>query len=253
MHYVSAEELTKSFGVTALFNNISFNINEGDKIALVARNGVGKSTLLRILAGEETVDSGKLWINKEVTVALFEQEPKFEEDKTVLENIFHSEHPVINAIRNYEAVAETNNGDAIASAITKMDELNAWMFESKVKEVLGKLSIHNLNDKVSKLSGGQRKRVALSKTLIDIGFEHKHTLLMMDEPTNHLDVEMIEWMEHYLNHENVTLLLVTHDRYFLDAVCEEIWELERSYTYVYKGDYENYLEKKAARLESELA
>jgi ATP-binding cassette subfamily F protein uup len=253
MHYVSAEELTKSFGVTALFNNISFNINEGDKIAFVARNGVGKSTLLRILAGEETVDSGKLWINKEVIAALFEQDPKFEEDKTVLENIFHSEHPVINAIRSYEAVAETNNVDAIASAISRMDELDAWVFESKVKEVLSKLNIHNLNDKVSKLSGGQRKRVALSKALIEIGFEHKHTLLMMDEPTNHLDVEMIEWMEHYLNHENVTLLLVTHDRYFLDAVCEEIWELERSYMYVYKGDYENYLEKKAARLESELA
>ena len=253
MHYVSAEELTKSFGVTPLFNNISFNINEGDKIALVARNGVGKSTLLRILAGEETVESGKLWINKEVTVALFEQEPKFEEDKTVLENIFHSEHPVINAIRNYEAATETNNGDAITSAITKMDELNAWMFESKVKEVLGKLNIHNLNDIAGNLSGGQRKRVALAKTLIDIGFEHKHTLLMMDEPTNHLDVEMIEWMEHYLNHENVTLLLVTHDRYFLDAVCEEIWELERSNMYVYKGDYENYLEKKAARIESEQA
>ena len=253
MHYVSAENLTKSFGIIPLFNNISFNINEGDKIALVARNGVGKSTLLRILAGEETVDEGKLWINKEVTVALFEQEPKFEEDKTVLENIFHSQHPVMNVIRQYEAATESNNSEAITSAIAQMDELNAWVFEAKVKEVLGKLNIHHLNDVVSNLSGGQRKRVALAKTLIDIGFEHKHTLLMMDEPTNHLDVEMIEWMEHYLNQENVTLLLVTHDRYFLDAVCEEIWELERSNMYVYKGDYENYLEKKAARLESEQA
>lgn len=253
MHYISAEGLTKSFGVTPLFNNISFNINEGDKIALVARNGVGKSTLLRILAGKETVDEGKLWIHKDVTVALFEQDPKFEEDRSVLENIFHSDHPVMNVIREYEAAEESNDGHLIAEAIIKMDELGAWDFESKVKQILGKLNIHHLQNKVSELSGGQRKRVALAKTLIDIGFEHKHTLLMMDEPTNHLDVEMIEWLEHYLNQENVTLLLVTHDRYFLDAVCDEIWELERSNMYVYKGDYENYLDKKAARLESEQA
>jgi len=256
MHYVSAEGLTKSFGITPLFDNISFHINEGDKIALVARNGVGKSTLLRILAGKEIIDDGKLWVHKDVTAALFEQEPKFEEDKTVLENIFHWEsdaHPLVNAIRQYEAAAENNDTEAILTAIAAMDKLNAWAFEAKVKEVLGKLNIHHLNDVVSNLSGGQRKRVALAKTLIDIGFEHKHTLLMMDEPTNHLDVEMIEWMEHYLNHENVTLLLVTHDRYFLDAACEEIWELERSNLFVYRGDYENYIEKKAARIESEQA
>ncbi len=214
---------------------------------------MGKSTLLRILAGNETVDEGKLWINKEVTVALFEQDPKFDENKTVLENIFHTEHPVMNAIRQYEAAEESNDGHLIADAITKMDELGAWDFEAKVKQILGKLNIHHLQNIVSELSGGQRKRVALAKTLIDIGFEHKHTLLMMDEPTNHLDVEMIEWLEHYLNGENVTLLLVTHDRYFLDAVCDEIWELERSNMYVYKGDYENYIDKKAARLESENA
>ncbi|TKK67251.1 ABC-F family ATP-binding cassette domain-containing protein [Ilyomonas limi] len=253
MHYISAEGLTKSFGVTPLFQNISFNINEGDKIALIARNGVGKSTLLRILAGSETVDEGKLWINKEVTVALFEQDPKFDEAKTVLENIFHTAHPVMDAIRQYEDAEESNDGHLIAAAITRMDELGAWNFEAKVKQILGKLNIHHLQNIVSELSGGQRKRVALAKTLIDIGFEHKHTLLMMDEPTNHLDVEMIEWLEHYLNQENVTLLLVTHDRYFLDAVCSEIWELERSNMYVYKGDYENYIEKKAARLESENA
>ncbi|HEY6978008.1 MAG TPA: ATP-binding cassette domain-containing protein, partial [Chitinophagaceae bacterium] len=174
MHYVSAEGLTKSFGITPLFNNISFNINEGDKIALVARNGVGKSTLLRILAGKETIDEGKLWIHKDVTVALFEQEPGFEEDKTVLENIFHWEsdaHPLVDAIRQYEAAAEDNDTEAILAAIAAMDKLNAWAFEAKVKEVLGKLNIHHLNDVVSNLSGGQRKRVALAKTLIDIGFE----------------------------------------------------------------------------------
>ncbi len=253
MHYVSAEGLTKSFGVTPLFRNISFHINEGDKIALIARNGVGKSTLLKILSGRETPDEGKLWIHKDVTVALFEQDPHFDEDKTVLENIFSSSHPVMKAISDYEDAVEQNNGDAIADAIAKMDELGAWDFESKVQQILGKLNIHHLQSQVNTLSGGQRKRVSLAKTLIDIGFEHKHTMLMMDEPTNHLDVEMIEWLEHYLNQENVTLLLVTHDRYFLDAVCDEIWELERENMYVYKGDYENYMEKKAARIESEQA
>jgi len=253
MHYVSAEGLTKSFGIAALFRNISFHINEGDKIALIARNGVGKSTLLKILAGRETPDEGKLWIHKDVTVALFEQDPKFDESKTVLENIFSSSHPVMAAIRVYESAEESGDGIALAEAITRMDEVGAWNFETKVKQVLGKLNIHNLQNRVDTLSGGQRKRVALAKTLIDIGFDHKHTLLMMDEPTNHLDVEMIEWMEHYLNQENVTLLLVTHDRYFLDAVSEEIWELERENMYVYKGDYENYMEKKAARIESDMA
>lgn len=253
MHYVSAEGLTKSYGINPLFKNISFHINEGDKIALIARNGVGKSTLLRILCGNETTDSGKLFIHKDVTVALFEQDPKFDETKTVLENIFHTNHPVLNVIREYELASENEDGDKMAELFEKMDDLGAWDFEVKVKQILTKLNVHHLEQPVSDLSGGQRKRVALAKTLIDIGFDHKHTLLMMDEPTNHLDVEMIEWLENYLNQENVTLLLVTHDRYFLDAVSEEIWELERENLYVYKGDYENYMEKKAARIESEIA
>lgn len=253
MHYVSAEGLTKSYGINPLFRNISFHINEGDKIALIARNGVGKSTLLRVLNREETVDEGKIFIHKDVTVALFEQDPKFDETKTVLENIFHTNHPVLNAIREYELASESEDGEAMAELFGKMDDLNAWEFEVKVKQILTRLNIHHLEQPVSDLSGGQRKRVALAKTLIDIGFDHKHTLLMMDEPTNHLDVEMIEWLENYLNQENVTLLLVTHDRYFLDAVSEEIWELERENMYVYRGDYENYMEKKAARLESEQA
>ena len=253
MHYVSVEGLTKSYGINPLFNNISFNINEGDKIALIARNGVGKSTLLKILAGQETPDSGKFWINKEVTVALFEQDPIFDEDKTIVENIFKANHPIIKAIQKYELAMEAEDGMLISDSIMEMDDLGAWDFEAKVKQILGKLNIHQLQKKVNELSGGQRKRVALAKTLIDIGFEHQHTLLMMDEPTNHLDVEMIEWLEHYLNGENITLLLVTHDRYFLDAVCDEIWELERENMYVYKGDYESYMEKKAARIDSEQA
>ncbi len=253
MHYVSAEGLTKSYGINPLFRNISFHINEGDKIALIARNGVGKSTLLRILDGDETADSGKLFIHKDVTVALFEQDPQFDEGKTVLENIFHTDHPVMNVIREYEVASENEDGELLSHLFGRMDDLNAWDFEVKVKQILTKLNVHHLEQPVRDLSGGQRKRVALAKTLIDIGFEHKHTLLMMDEPTNHLDVEMIEWLENYLNQENVTLLLVTHDRYFLDAVCEEIWELERENIYTYRGDYENYVEKKAARIESELA
>lgn len=254
MHYVSADGLTKSYGITPLFSNISFHIEEGDKIALVARNGSGKSTLLKILAGKEIADEGKCRINKDVDVVLFEQEPSFNEDHTILDNIFFHDHPMINAIKEYEAASEKiDAGAELSNAIIKMDELGAWDFDAKVKQVLGKLNIHNLDQVVNTLSGGQRKRVALAKTLIDIGFEHKHVLLIMDEPTNHLDVEMVEWLEHYLDKENVTLLLVTHDRYFLDAVCREIWDLDGSNLYIYKGDYENYLEKKAARMESELA
>jgi ATP-binding cassette subfamily F protein uup len=253
MHYLSAENLTKAYGATPLFDSISFHINEGDKIALVARNGVGKSTLLKILAGKETADSGKLWINKDVKVVLFEQEPVFAEHKTIAENIFQHDHPVLNAIRNYEEVSESEDSNAIMQAIQRMDELGAWDFDAKVKQILGRLNIHHLDQRLISLSGGQRKRVALARTLIDAGFQAQHVLLIMDEPTNHLDVEMVEWLEHYLSHENVTLLMVTHDRYFLDAVCEEIWEMERSNMYTYKGDYENYLEKKAARIENELS
>ncbi|HNM34821.1 MAG TPA: ABC-F family ATP-binding cassette domain-containing protein [Chitinophagaceae bacterium] len=253
MHYVSAENLSKSFGVQPLFQNISFNINEGDKIALIARNGVGKSTLLKILAGKETTDTGKIYINKEVTTVLFEQNPAFEEDKNIVDNIFKANHPIVNAIRAYELALEENNNEELLRLATLMDELNAWNFEVKVKQILTKLNIHHLQQTVKNLSGGQRKRIALAKTLIEIGFEHTHTLLLMDEPTNHLDVEMIEWLEKYLNQENVTLILVTHDRYFLDAITDEIWELENDNLYIYKGDYENYIEKKAARIESDLA
>jgi ATP-binding cassette subfamily F protein uup len=253
MHYVSVEGLTKSYGIKPLFKNISFHIEEGDKIALVARNGSGKSTLLKILAGKEIADEGKVWINKDVDVVLLEQESSFIESKSILDNIFFHDHAIINAIKEYEAISEEANAEKLTAAIVKMDELGAWDFDARVKMVLDKLNIQHLLQPVGSLSGGQRKRVALAKTLIDIGFEHKHVLLIMDEPTNHLDVEMVEWLEHYLNKEKITLLLVTHDRYFLDAVCKEIWEMDDSILYVYKGDYENFLEKKAARTESETA
>lgn len=251
MHYVSAEGISKSFGIKPLFSGLSFHISEGDKIALIARNGTGKSTLLRILAGKEYEDEGKVWISKDVDIALFEQNPEFFETGTILQNIFFHKHPVMDAIREYEDSTETDDHARQADAIVRMDEMNAWDFDAKVKQILGKLSIQNLHQVVNTLSGGQRKRVALARTLIDIGFEHKHILLIMDEPTNHLDVEMVEWLEHYLNKEKITLLLVTHDRYFLDEVCNEIWEIDNGQLYTYKGNYENYLEKKAARIENE--
>jgi ATP-binding cassette subfamily F protein uup len=253
MHYVSVENLGKSYGIKPLFSNISFHINEGDKIALIARNGSGKSTLLRILAGTETAGEGKVWINKDVNTVLFEQDPIFNESSSILDNIFASNHPVINAIKKYEAAEDSNDPDRITDALSDMEDHNAWDFDAKVKQILSKLNVHHLDQIVGSLSGGQRKRVALARTLIDIGFNDSHCLLIMDEPTNHLDVEMVEWLEHYLDKEKITLLLVTHDRYFLDAVCNEIWELDNSKIYVYKGDYHNYVEKKAARIESDLA
>jgi ATP-binding cassette subfamily F protein uup len=253
MHYVSVEGLTKAYGIKPLFEKISFHIEEGDKIALVARNGSGKSTLLRILAGTETTDEGKVWINKDVTVVMFDQEPRFKEELSVLDNIFHHNHPIINAIREFEAASEDGTPEQMSEAIVKMDELGAWDFDTSVKQILSKLNIHQLHQPAKTLSGGQRKRVALARNLIDIGFEHKHVLLIMDEPTNHLDVEMVEWLEYYLNQQHITLLLVSHDRYFLDNVCSEIWEMDRSSLSVYKGNYENFLEKKAARMESEAA
>jgi len=251
MHYVSAENLEKSYGVKPLFEGISFHISEGDKIALVARNGSGKSTLLKIIAGSETAEEGKIWINRDVDVAFFEQEPHLIDEKSILDNIFDHAHPVMNVIKAYEAAVDDGNDERIGELLVLMDEAGAWDFDAKVRQILGKLNIHYLHQKVSTLSGGQRKRIALARTLIDIGFEHKHVLLIMDEPTNHLDVEMVEWLEHYLNKENVTLILVTHDRYFLDAVCNEIWELENGKLYFHKGDYQNFLEKKAQREESE--
>jgi ATP-binding cassette subfamily F protein uup len=255
MHYVSAERISKSYGIKPLFTNITFHISEGDKIALIARNGSGKSTLLKILAGKDNVDNGSVWIHKDVTVALFEQEPVFDEQATVLDNIFHYRHPVAEALRNYERILATDDKDpeVLAAALAKLDELGAWDFEAKVHQILGKLNITNLNQQVKTLSGGQRKRVALAQVLIDIGFEHKHVLLIMDEPTNHLDVEMVEWLENYLNQQKVTLLMVTHDRYFLEDVCDVIWELDNENLYSYAGDYQNYLEKKAARIDSTLA
>jgi ATP-binding cassette subfamily F protein uup len=253
MHYLSAESISKSYGIRPLFSHLNFHLTEGDKIALIAKNGSGKTTLLKILAGQETPDEGSIWVHKDVTVVLFEQETTLDPNATVMECIFRHNHPVLNAIKNYEAAVETSDPQILNASIVQMDELGAWDFESKVKQILGKLNIHHLQQTTGSLSGGQKKRIALARTLIDAGFDHRHVLLIMDEPTNHLDIEMVEWLEHFLNKESLTLLLVTHDRYFLEDVCDEIWELDGGELFTYKGDYQNYLEKKTARLESEKA
>ncbi len=253
MHYVSAEGLGKSYGIKPLFDNISFNIESGDKIALIAKNGTGKTTLLKILAGKEKAEAGKLWISKDINVVFFEQDPQFQEELSILDNIFHHPNPVTTAIKLFEAASETEDTDALMESIEQMDHLGAWDFDVKVKQIFSRLNIDHLIQPVKSLSGGQRKRVALARTLVDITFGSREALLIMDEPTNHLDIEMVEWLENYLNQQNITLLVVSHDRYFLDNVCNEIWEMDRSELFTYKGDYENYLEKKSARIESDLA
>lgn len=250
MHFLSAEGISKSYGIKPLFSNISFHINEGDKIALVAKNGSGKSTLLHILAGKETPDEGNVWVHKDIRVVLFEQDIALDQSQSILEYIFQQDHPIIHAVKHYEAVSASHDTEALGKAIIQMDELGAWNFEAKVKQVLGRLNIHNLQQPISTLSGGQKKRVALAQTLIDAGFDHNGVLLIMDEPTNHLDIEMVEWLEYFLNQEKITLLLVTHDRYFLDEVCNEIWELDKQSLFTYKGNYAYYLEQKAARAEN---
>lgn len=256
MHYLSVENLSKSFVDKPLFENLTFHISEGDKIGLIALNGAGKSTLLKIISGQETPDDGSVQINKNVNVVLLPQKPAILEDASVIENIFNHDHPVINAIKRYEqltAAGKPQKDEEIAAAIQEMNEQNAWNYEAIVKQILGRLNVHNYEQKAATLSGGQKKRLALAKVLIDMDFEHRHTLLILDEPTNHLDVEMIEWLEQYLSQSKATLLLVTHDRYFLDQVCTKIFELNDQQIYIHRGDYEQYLQDKAIRMEADIA
>lgn len=251
MHYASVENLTKSFGIRTLFKDISFHIEEGDKIAFVARNGSGKSTLLKIIAGLEPPDSGTVWIHKDVKVIMLQQESAFENDLSIWDNILKLENPVVKLVKEYEMLLEDQEPDTnrINELLTGITEANAWTFESDLKQILGKLNLHHLNEPVKNLSGGQRKRVALAQALIDAQLHEGKCLLILDEPTNHLDVEMIEWLESFLSTNKSTLLLVTHDRYFLDAVCNEILELDDEQLYVYKGDYDYFLEQKSLRQE----
>ena len=247
MNYISVENLTKTYGIVTLFEDISFNINEGDKIAIVAKNGSGKTTLLNILMGKDFADSGTVIINKDIQVVLFDQEIHFESGQTITEFIMNLDSPPMQALRNYQKSLTSDDTEFIERAFIEMENQKAWGLENEMKQILSQLKITDLNAKMDNLSGGQIKRVALAKLLIETRVEHKHTLLIMDEPTNHLDVDMVEWLEQYLSRAMVTLLLVTHDRYFLDSVCDIIWEIEDKKLYVHHGAYAQYLENKSIR------
>lgn len=242
-NFLSVETISKTFGDRQLFKNISFGIEENEKIGLIAPNGSGKTTFLRILAGHEGADAGKVSYRTGVTVGFLDQDPQFDPTKTVLSVLFDDDNPVANAVRNFEMLIERNDDPAaIADASELIDQLNGWDYESKSKQILGKLGLHNLEQQVSQLSGGQVKRLALAKLLLQ-----DPQLLILDEPTNHLDIEMIEWLESYLMGLNKTLLLVTHDRYFLDRIVDRIIELTPETIYTYDGNYEYFLEKKFER------
>jgi len=249
MHYASVENISKSFGIRTLFSNISFYVEEGDKIAFVARNGSGKSTLLKIIAGLDTADSGTVWVHKDIRVVMLQQDTPFDEAKSIWDNVLKMDNPVVKAVKDYEQCLEEDaeDIDKLTRLMARVEELDAWSFESELKQILGKLNLHHLNEPMSNLSGGQRKRVALAQSLIESQLHSGKCLLILDEPTNHLDVSMIEWLEDYLSAQKITLLCVTHDRYFLDAVCNEILEMDDERIYVYKGDYDYFLEQKSLR------
>jgi ABC transport system ATP-binding/permease protein len=253
MHYASVENISKSFGIRTLFKNITFHVEEGDKIAFVARNGTGKSTLLKIFANLETADEGTVWVHKDVKVIMLQQDTPFMEDKTIRENVLRLDNPVIKTVSEYEKYLDEGNEDMdlLSEIMGRMEELNAWSFESELKQILGKLNLHDIEAVMNTLSGGQRKRVALAQALIEAQLHEGRCLLIMDEPTNHLDVSMIEWLEDFLGTHKMTILLVTHDRYFLDTVCNEIIEMDEEKLFVYKGDYDYFLEQKSLRQEIE--
>ncbi len=248
MVYLQVENLTKSYGDRTLFSDISFGIDQGNRIALIAQNGTGKSTLLNILTGRETPDNGTITYRKDIRVGCLVQEPEFADNITVSEACFSSNSDVVNAIKHYEELIENHANDPLYAdeiqiAMANMDRLNAWDYETRIKQILGKLDIHNFDKKVSQLSGGQRKRLALANVLIT-----EPDLIFLDEPTNHLDLEMVEWLEDYLNHSKMTILMVTHDRYFLDNVCTDILEMDSHQLFHYKGNYSYYLEKREERI-----
>ncbi len=247
MNYVSVENVAKSFGERILFKNISFGINEGQKIGFVAKNGTGKTSLLNIIAGDEDPDEGLVVYRKNLKVAFLPQEPNLDPNLTIEQTIFASDNETLQVINTYEkALQNPDDAEAYQKAFEQMDAINAWDFETQYKQILFKLKLDNLNKKVSELSGGQKKRLALANILLS-----KPNLLYLDEPTNHLDLEMIEWLEEYFAKENFTLFMVTHDRYFLENVCNEIVELENGKLYSYKGNYAYYLDNKEARVANE--
>lgn len=246
MNYLSAENLGRNLGERWLFKNLSFGVLQGEKVALIGTNGCGKSSLMDVIAGLIPADEGVMSIRKEIKVGYLNQNPIFSKTSTVLETIFASKNPIAEAIKNYEFAVEHNDYDGISKYTELITELDGWDYESKVKQILGKLDVHDMDKLMGELSGGQQKRVTLAKVLIE-----EPDFLILDEPTNHLDLDTIEWLENHLSSSNTTLFLVTHDRYFLDKVCNRIMELVDSKMHRYVGNYAYFLEKKAERAEIE--
>ncbi|MDT0622771.1 ABC-F family ATP-binding cassette domain-containing protein [Croceitalea vernalis] len=247
MNLLTVENISKSYGELVLFSNISFGINKDQKIALIAKNGSGKTSILNIISGKDSTETGQITTRKGIKISFLEQEPNLNPNLTIEETIFASGNEVLNVISRYEqAVLNSDDQEAYQKAFEDMDRFQAWDFETQYKQILFKLNLTELNLKVNVLSGGQKKRLALANALIN-----KPDLLILDEPTNHLDLEMIEWLEEFFKKENITLFMVTHDRYFLERVCNEIIELDNNQLYSYKGNYSYYLEKREARLERE--
>ncbi len=246
--YLQAENLSKRFGDQLLFENISFTIFEHQKIALIARNGTGKTTLMEILAGNDTPESGTITKTGDIRIGYLKQIPELDDNHTVFEAVFQSGEEKVEIIRNFEDALLHNRKDDITKYTELMERHQAWDYEVKVKQILTQLKINNYDQRIAELSGGQKKRVAMANMLIN-----EPDLLMLDEPTNHLDLEMIEWLENYLEKTKITLFMVTHDRYFLDRVCDEILEMEGNTIYRYRGNYSYFLEKRNERMEMQQA
>ncbi len=244
MNVLSVENITKTFGIRTIFKDVTFGLDQGDKMAIVAKNGSGKSTLLRCLNNIEPIDSGRIVFRNDLSIAYMEQAENLDANKTVLEAVLGGDLPEMVAIRNYTTSLRTGDQEMMNESMQALTDLNAWDIEAKIEQILSILRLDDTSKKVSMLSGGQQKRVALAKVLVS-----EADILILDEPTNHLDLDMIEWLEEYLSKSRSTILMVTHDRYFLEVVCDVILELEDEILYKYKGNFSYYLEKKAERQE----
>ncbi len=245
MNYLNVENISKSYGEVTLFKGITFSIHKGQKIAFIAKNGTGKTSILKIISGEDSSDSGNIIYRKNIAVSFLSQDPKFDDSLTIEESVFNSDNPILKVIANYEkAILNSKDVENYQKAFEDMELFQAWDFETQYKQILFKLKLDKINQKVGELSGGQKKRLSLANALIN-----RPDLLILDEPTNHLDLEMIEWLESYFAKENITLFMVTHDRYFLERVCNEILELDQGELHSYKGNYSYYLDKRKDRVE----
>ena len=243
--YLQIENLTKSYGDRILFDSITFGINEGDKIGIVAKNGTGKSTLLNIINGRESADSGNITFRSDLKVGMLDQMPEFSPEATVAETCLTGDTSILKVISQYEQAMDSGDAKLISQASQAMDAAGAWNHEDMMRQMLTQLSIFDLNAKMGTLSGGQRKRVAIARMLLE-----KPDLLILDEPTNHLDIAIVEWLEQYLTRQRVTLLMVTHDRYFLDRVCNKIIEIDHQTIFTYNGNYDYYLRRRSERIEA---